>query len=182
MTIIKKIVDCMFDGNRMLDWARKEIVELQTYAKQILRKVPNFEFLRPQQSFTKKCTESIPLVEFVDGFDCTLESSLKIIVSSKNQNHQQTRPIVLTLCNSLCFLLLWLIQFSISSLVNIEPIFLFEALLKRKTIYIKGSYVFRMSKNKQTQYGLNVTVHIQIQPESYSKQFDMICFFIKTYI
>ena len=156
MTIIKKIVDCMFDGNRMLDWARKEIVELQTYANL--------------------------LVEFVDGFDCTLESSLKIIVSSKNQNHQQTRPIVLTLCNSLCFLLLWLIQFSISSLVNIEPIFLFETLLKRKTIYIKGSYVFRMSKNKQTQYGLNVTVHIQIQPESYSKQFDMICFFIKTYI
>ena len=28
----------------------------------------------------------------------------------------------------------------------------------------------------QTQYGLNVTVHIQIPPESYAKQFYMVCF------
>ena len=43
MTIIKEIVDCIFDENHMLDWDYTEIVELQTFAKQILGKVPNFE-------------------------------------------------------------------------------------------------------------------------------------------
>ena len=57
----------------MLDWAYKEIVELKPFAKQILGKVSNFELLRPLRSFIKKCTKSIPLVEFVDGFDFTLE-------------------------------------------------------------------------------------------------------------
>ena len=38
MTIIKEIVDCMFDKSHMLYWADKEIVELQTFAKQILGK------------------------------------------------------------------------------------------------------------------------------------------------
>ena len=38
MTIIKEIVDCMFDESHMLYWADKEIVELQTFAKQILGK------------------------------------------------------------------------------------------------------------------------------------------------
>ena len=73
MTIIKEIADCMFDENHMVDWAHKEIVELQTYAKQILGKVPNFELLRPLQSFIKKCTMSVPLVELVDDFDFTLK-------------------------------------------------------------------------------------------------------------
>ena len=73
MTIIKEIVDYMFDENHMLDWAHKEIVELQTFAKQILGKVPNFELLRPLRSFIKKCAKPVPLVEFVDGFDFTLE-------------------------------------------------------------------------------------------------------------
>ena len=35
MTIIKEIADYMFDENYMLDWTHKEIVELQTSAKQI---------------------------------------------------------------------------------------------------------------------------------------------------
>ena len=38
----------------MLDWAYKEIVKIQTFAKQILGKVSNFELLRPLQSFIKK--------------------------------------------------------------------------------------------------------------------------------
>ena len=63
----------MFDENILLDWAHKEIVELQTFAKQIIGNIPNFELLRPLWSFIKKCTKSIPLVEFVDGFDFTLE-------------------------------------------------------------------------------------------------------------
>ena len=42
-------------------------------AKQILVKVQNFELLRPLRSFIKKPTKSVPLVEFVDGFDFTLE-------------------------------------------------------------------------------------------------------------
>ena len=37
----------MFDQNHMLDGAHKEIFELQTFAKQILGKFPNFELLRP---------------------------------------------------------------------------------------------------------------------------------------
>ena len=53
MTIIKEIVDCIFDENHMLDWDHTEIVELKTFAKQILGKVPKFEL--------------VPLVEFVDG-------------------------------------------------------------------------------------------------------------------
>ena len=64
MSIIKEIIHCMFDENILLDWAHKENVEVQTFAKQILGKIPNFELLRPK---------SIPLVEFVDGFDFTLE-------------------------------------------------------------------------------------------------------------
>ena len=73
MSIIKEIIHCMFDENILLDWAHKENVEVQTFAKQILGKIPNFELLRPLRSFIKKCTKSIPLVEFVDGFDFTLE-------------------------------------------------------------------------------------------------------------
>ena len=73
MTIIKEIVYCIFDENHMLDWAHKEIVELQTFAKQIIRKLPNFELLQPLQSLIKKCTKSVPLVEFVDCFNFTLE-------------------------------------------------------------------------------------------------------------
>ena len=53
MTIIKEIVDCIFDENHMLDWDHTEIVELKTFAKQILGKVPK--------------SELVPLVEFVDG-------------------------------------------------------------------------------------------------------------------
>ena len=45
MTIIKEIVDFIFDENHMLDWDHTEIVELQLFAKQILGKVPNFELL-----------------------------------------------------------------------------------------------------------------------------------------
>ena len=47
MTFIKEIVDCIFDENHMLDWDHTESVQLQTFAKQILEKVPNFELLRP---------------------------------------------------------------------------------------------------------------------------------------
>ena len=75
LTIIKEIVDCMFDENHMLDWAHEEIVELQTFTEQNLGKVPNFGLLRPLRSVIKKCTKSVPLVEFVDCFDFTLESS-----------------------------------------------------------------------------------------------------------
>ena len=53
MTVIKETLDWMFDENPMFDWTRKEIVELldvahkeivelQTFAKQILRKCPSF--------------------------------------------------------------------------------------------------------------------------------------------
>ena len=63
----------MFDQNHMLDGAHKEIFELQTFAKQILGKFPNFGLLRPLRSFIKKCTKSVPLVKFVDGFDFKLE-------------------------------------------------------------------------------------------------------------
>ena len=73
MTIIKEIVDFMFDENLLLDCAHKQIIELQTFAKQILGKITNFELLRPLWNFIKKCTKSVPLVEFVDGFDFTLE-------------------------------------------------------------------------------------------------------------
>ena len=73
MTFIKEVVDYMFDENLLLDWALKEIFELQILAKQILGKEPNFELLRPFRNFIKKCTKSLPLVEFVDGFDFTLE-------------------------------------------------------------------------------------------------------------
>ena len=47
MTIIKEIVDFMFDENLLLDCAHKQIIELQTFAKQILGKITNFELLRP---------------------------------------------------------------------------------------------------------------------------------------
>ena len=73
MPIIKEIVDCIFDENHMLDWDHTEIVEIQTFTKQILGKVPNFELLRPLRGFIKKCTKLVPLAEFVDGFDFVLE-------------------------------------------------------------------------------------------------------------
>ena len=57
----------------MLDCDHTEIVELQTFAKQILGKVPNFELLQPLRGFIKKCTNLVPLVEFVDGFGFVLE-------------------------------------------------------------------------------------------------------------
>ena len=63
----------MFDDNLLLDWAHKELVEIQTFAKRIFGKVPNFESLLPLRSFIKKCTKSVPSVKFVDGFDFTLE-------------------------------------------------------------------------------------------------------------
>ena len=44
MTIIKEIVACMFDENHMLDWVQKEIAEIQTFAKKVLGKAPNFEY------------------------------------------------------------------------------------------------------------------------------------------
>ena len=47
MTIIKEIIGCIFDENHILDWDHTEIVELQTFVKQILGKVSNFELLRP---------------------------------------------------------------------------------------------------------------------------------------
>ena len=57
MSIIKEIVDCMFNENEMLDWDHINIVELQNFAKQIVEKVPNFELLQPLQGFIKKCTK-----------------------------------------------------------------------------------------------------------------------------
>ena len=51
MTIIKEIVDCIFDENHMLDGDHTEIVEVETFAKQIFGKVPNFELLRPLRAF-----------------------------------------------------------------------------------------------------------------------------------
>ena len=42
---LKTITDCIFDENHILDWHHTEIVELQTFAKQILGKVSNFELL-----------------------------------------------------------------------------------------------------------------------------------------
>ena len=47
MTIIKEIIGFIFDENHILDWDHTEIVELQTFVKQILGKVSNFELLRP---------------------------------------------------------------------------------------------------------------------------------------
>ena len=73
MAIIKEIVDSIFDENHILDWDHTEIVKLQTFAKQILGKVPNFQLLRPLQGFIKKCTKLVPLVKFVDAFDFVLE-------------------------------------------------------------------------------------------------------------
>ena len=73
MTIIKEIVDCMLDENLLLDWAHKELVEIQTFAKRILGKVPNFELFLSLQSFMKKCTKLVSSVKFVDGFDFTSE-------------------------------------------------------------------------------------------------------------
>ena len=67
MTTIKEIVDCLFDENHMLNCDHTVIVELQTFAKQILVKFPNFELLPPLGGFIKKCTKLVPLVEFVDG-------------------------------------------------------------------------------------------------------------------
>ena len=43
MTIIKEIVACVFDEN-LLDWVHKEIAEIQTFAKKVLGKAPNFEY------------------------------------------------------------------------------------------------------------------------------------------
>ena len=57
----------------MLDWDHTESFELQTFAKQILRKVSNFELLRPLGGLIKKSTKLVPLVEFLDGFDFALE-------------------------------------------------------------------------------------------------------------
>ena len=42
MTVIKETLVWMFDENHMFDWTHKEIVELQTFSKQILRKYPSF--------------------------------------------------------------------------------------------------------------------------------------------
>ena len=50
-----------------------ETVELQTLAKHILGKVPNFQLLQPLRDFIKKCTKLVPLVVFVDGFDFVSE-------------------------------------------------------------------------------------------------------------
>ena len=72
MIIIKEIVDCIFVENHMLDWDHTEIVPLQTFAKQILGKVPNFELLRPLRGI-KNCKKLVPLVEFLDGFGFVLE-------------------------------------------------------------------------------------------------------------
>ena len=68
MTIIKQIVDSMFDENHMLDWTHKKLSSCKLPGK-----VPNFELLQPPRSFIKKCTKSVPLVEFAYGFDFTLE-------------------------------------------------------------------------------------------------------------
>ena len=62
----------MFDEN-LLDWAHKVLVKIQTFAKRIFGKVPNFELLLPLRSFIKKCKKSVPSVKFVDGFDFGLE-------------------------------------------------------------------------------------------------------------
>ena len=91
---------------------------------------------------------------------------------SKYKNHQQIRPIVLTSYISLCFLSLWLIQlpevlhFNFSKYWANIP--LWDTLKRKNFIYIKGCLCFQNTKKwTQTQYGLNVTVHIQIQPGSY---------------
>ena len=42
---LKTITNCIFDENHILDWDHTEIVELQTFAKQILGKVSNFKLL-----------------------------------------------------------------------------------------------------------------------------------------
>ena len=72
MIIIKEIVDCIFDENHMLDWDHTEIVQLQTFAKQILGKVLNCELLLPLRGI-KNCKKLVPLVEFLDGFGFVLE-------------------------------------------------------------------------------------------------------------
>ena len=73
MIIIKEIADCIFDESHILDWDHTEIVELQTFAKQILGNVPNFKLSRPLRGFIRKCTKLVSLVQFVDVFHFVLE-------------------------------------------------------------------------------------------------------------
>ena len=68
-TIIKQLIDCILDNNHVLGWAHIGISELHGFAKEILGKVPTFEFLRPVRIYIKKYAKLIPQIKFVDKFD-----------------------------------------------------------------------------------------------------------------
>ena len=68
-TIIKQLIDSILDNNHILDWAHTEVSELHGFAKEILGKVPTFEFLRPVRIYIKKYAKLIPQIKFVDKFD-----------------------------------------------------------------------------------------------------------------
>ena len=71
--IIKQLVDCILDNDRVLDWAHTEVLELHGFAKDILGKVAAFELLRLVRTYIKKCTKLVPQIKFVDKFDFLVE-------------------------------------------------------------------------------------------------------------
>ena len=82
------------------------------------------------------------------------------------------------------FFSLWLIQLPVvlhfSFCKYWSKIPLWDTLITKGFTYIKGFLCFQNAqKGTQIQYDLDGTVHIQIQPESYAKQFYMVSVFIK---
>ena len=72
--IIKQLIDCILDNNHVLDQAHTDVSELHGFAKEILGKVPTFEWLRPVRTYIKKCAKLIPQIKFVDEFGFVVET------------------------------------------------------------------------------------------------------------
>ena len=49
-------------------WNYYEILELNSFGKNIDGKMSNFELTKPLRTYVKKCSKLVPVVEFIDRF------------------------------------------------------------------------------------------------------------------
>ena len=76
MSIVKKVTDSIYQRERILTWEHTEVLELCSFEKSIIGIVPDFDSLKPLRTFIKKLSKSVPAVEFIDGFDFSVEKSM----------------------------------------------------------------------------------------------------------
>jgi hypothetical protein len=69
LQIIKEVVDSIYDNTKLLVWDHHEIKDLNSFGKQIIGHIPDFELLKPLRRFIKSYSKSVLEVQFVDEID-----------------------------------------------------------------------------------------------------------------